>query len=247
MNLQKRPTIITLAKTKGGVGCSTLAYALGSIWSQNLKVLLWDLDPQATLSMAVCDQSTTSGYDLLIGNKSLQESITDTLPCYGQNLKIIPASSLLAKLDVETAARFDRAQLISDALSGLTDFNIVLMDTPPSQGSVLTVGPLAAADFAILPCACDDTSFQQVTSFQRTIELVKHRLNPELKWLPIVANLYDQRQTMDRGVLKSLQELYRVFNTVVSKRVSIREEMAARVPCTNPEIHQLAAEILEAL
>lgn len=247
MNSQKRPTIITLAKNKGGVGSTTLAHALASVWSQKFKILLWDLDPQATLTMAICDSTEAAGYDVLVGNKSIEQIIAPALPSYRSNLKIIPAGSLLAKLDIETASRFDRAHLVDDALSSLTSFDIVLIDTPPSQGSLLTVGPLTAADYAILPCTCDDASFQQVSSFQKTIDSIKKRLNPKLQWLPIVANAFDNRQTMDREVLKSLRDNYRVFNTVIPRRVSIKEEMANRVPCTNSEIHALANEILEAL
>jgi chromosome partitioning protein len=121
------------------------------------------------------------------------------------------------------------------------------MDTPPSQGSVLSIGPLAASDYAILPCSCDDASLQQVPRFGQTINMVQRRLQPKLKLLPIVANLYQQTQNMDRQVLQNLRDQYSVFQTVIPKRISIREEMAARVPCTNIEMRELAAEILEVM
>ena len=247
MNLGRKPTIIALAKHKGGVGCSTLCWALASVWAERLKLLVFDFDPQSTVTVALCDPCATSGYDLLSGRALANDVITNALPEYSPSLKIIPASSLLARLDVETAARFDRAHLVADALDSIREFDIVLMDCPPSQGSILSIGPLAAADYAILPCSCDDASFQQVSRFKQTLEMVQKRLRPELQWLPIAANLYDHRQIMDRQVLKSLRDNYRVFQSVVPKRILIREQMANRTPCTNPELRELASEILEEL
>ena len=42
--------IVCFAKHKGGVGSTTLSWALSSVWTEKLKVLIWDFDPQATLN-----------------------------------------------------------------------------------------------------------------------------------------------------------------------------------------------------
>lgn len=242
--------IICIAKHKGGVGATTLAHALSSIWAKELRVILWDFDPQCSASLAaVCEGYKFTGYDLLTGACGIGDAICSALPVYGSNLKVIPASNLLARLDTETAARFDRGSLVTDVVADLhaDAADILIMDTPPAQGSVLSIGPLAAADYALLPCSCDDASLQQVPRLQQTVEMVQKKLRPELKWLPIVANLYTQRQVMDEGVLAALREQYKIFHTVIPKRTAIREDMANRVPATNPELHKLAAEILEAI
>ncbi|MGE0633751.1 MAG: ParA family protein [Pseudobdellovibrionaceae bacterium] len=237
---------LTIAKHKGGVGASTLTWALSSIWSETLKVLVWDFDPQGTLSMAFCGSSQPTGYEVLSGQCTIEEAIANVLPTYNQNLKVVPASGMLARLDVETASRFDRAHIVTDALERLkSEFDLVVMDTPPAEGSVLTIGPQVASDFVLLPCSCDDASFQQVPRFHKTVEVLKQRLNPKLNLLPFVANLYDHRQIMDRKVLLALRSSYQVFQTVIPKRVSIKEEMANGIPCTNLEMRDLASEILE--
>ncbi len=239
--------IISTSKQTGGVGSTTLAWALASIWSKTHKVLLWDFDPQMTLSMSICDPTLISNYEVLMGYNSVGDVITNALPEYDSKLKIIPASGMLARLDMEMAARFDRGSVVLDVVEKLSGFDLIVMDTPPSQGSILSIGPLAASNYVLLTCSCDDASFQQVPRFKQTVEMVQHRLQPQLKWLPIVANLYQQTQNMDRQVLQSLRENYQVFDTVIPKRISIREEMALRVPCTNTEMRTLAAEILEVI
>ncbi|MBX2989155.1 MAG: ParA family protein [Bdellovibrionaceae bacterium] len=237
--------VITFAKHKGGVGATTLAWGVASVWAEHHRTLIWDFDPQCSLSLAVAGDCQVSGYDILSGQKLITEGIHDALPAYGPNLKIIAASNLLANLDIETASRFDRGHIVADLLGDLRGFDLVVLDTPPAQNSILSIGPLAAADYALLPCSTDDASSQQVPRFQQTLEMVQKRLRPELTWLPIAANLYQHTQIMDRQVLSNLRENYRVFQAVVPKRVSIREEMAACRPCTNEEIRKLAAEILE--
>lgn len=237
--------VICFAKHKGGVGATTLAWGVASVWAERYRTLIWDFDPQGSLSLAVGGGYQVSGYDVLSGGRSIEDGICDSQAAYGKNLKVIGSSNLLANLDSETAVRFDRGHLVSDILSGLRGFDLVVLDTPPAQGSILSVGPLVASDYVVLPCSTDDASLQQVPSFQQTLQMVQRRLKPELTWLPIAPNLFQHNQSMDRQVLKTLRENYRVFQSVIPKRVSIREEMASGVPCTNTEMRGLAFEILE--
>lgn len=240
--------IITIAKHKGGLGASTLAWSLSSIWAKTLKVLAWDFDPQQTLTMSLAAESKYTGYDVLTGKQLITDAITSALSSYPGTLKIVTATGMLARLDQETISNFDRYHMVADALEKLDqEFDIVIMDTPPSEGSILTIAPMVAADFVLLPCSCDDASFQQIPRIRQTVELVKKRLNSKLVELPIAINMFDQRLSMDQQVREALTKNYTTFRTVILRRTSIREEMAAGVPCTNPELIALAKEILEHL
>lgn len=238
--------IITIAKHKGGVGASTLAWALSSIWAQTKTVLVWDFDPQQTLTMALGADHAVNGYDVLTGQIHINEGISNATSAYPPNLKMIGSTGMMARLDSETASNFDRHHLVSDVVEKIEDkFDLLVIDTPPSEGSILTIGPMVACDYVLIPCSCDDASYQQTPRLQQTVAHIKKRLNPRIKELPIVTNLFDQRLTMDRQVLAALKKNYSTLNTVVPKRTSIREEMAAGLPCTNPELIALANEIME--
>ena len=50
---------------------------------------------------------------------------------------------------------------------------------------------------------------------------------------------------MDFTVLVALRKHYRVFDQVIPKRISVREEMAAQLPCTLPEFQTLTDQILK--
>lgn len=239
--------IITIAKHKGGLGASTLAWALASIWSNTHAVLAWDFDPQQTLSTALSTNGGPTAYDVLTKRCRPFEAIASAHNSYHENLKVICSSGLLAKLDAETLGSMDRLHLVEDAIREINNFDIVIIDTPPSEGSVLTLAPLVAAHFALLPCSTDDASFQQIERMKQTVSQVKRRLNPNLVELPLIATQYDQRLAMDRRVLAAMKAQYSTFNTIVPRRTAIREEMAACKPCTNPELIALAKEILEYL
>lgn len=239
--------IITIAKHKGGLGASTLAWALASIWANSHRVLVWDMDPQQTLSAALSPGGGLTAYDVLTKSCEPLEAIASAHISYNENLKVIGGSDQLAKLDAETMGDIERLHLVQDAIHGLFSFDLLLIDTPPSEGSVLTLAPLVAANFALLPCSTDDASFQQIDRVRQTVRQIRKRLNPNLFELPLAINLYDQRLSMDRQVLAATKNKYQTFNTIVPRRTSLREEMAASEPCTNPELIALAKEILEYL
>ena len=57
--------VICFAKHKGGVGATTLAWGVASVWSEQHRILILDFDPQCSLSMAVGSDYQISGYEIL--------------------------------------------------------------------------------------------------------------------------------------------------------------------------------------
>lgn len=90
--------VICFSKHKGGVGSTTLAWGVASTWAEHHRTLIWDFDPQCSLSLAVANDFKVTGYDILSGQKSITEGIQDALPAYGSNLKVIGSSNLLANI-----------------------------------------------------------------------------------------------------------------------------------------------------
>ncbi|AHH13244.1 ATPase, para family protein (plasmid) [Borrelia hermsii YBT] len=61
---RKKPKIITLASIKGGVGKSTSAIILATLLAKEYKVLLIDMDTQASTTSYFYEKVTTQSIDL---------------------------------------------------------------------------------------------------------------------------------------------------------------------------------------
>jgi chromosome partitioning protein len=237
-----QPTIISIAFAKGGANKTTLSWALASLISQRHRVLAVDMDPQGSLSAVLTDARTPDSYGLLRDGSKTDLRGAPCYPAYAQNLKCVPASPLLAGIDAETASIFDRQYLL-EPLKDL-DFDFIVIDCPSSQG-LLTIAPLCISNFVLSPVPCDPASFEQITSFQKTIELVRKRMNPGLTWLPLAVTMFDARYLLDREVLALMRDQYPVFQNTVRRTVKIKEQMSECRPTDHPDLLNLTNEILE--
>jgi chromosome partitioning protein len=134
--------------------------------------------------------------------------------------------------------------VVQEIFDKLVDFDVVVIDCPGTM-SLLTLAPLVAADFALVPTSCEPMAFDTISATIETIATVRRRLNPGLRRLPLALTLYDARNRLDAEVYAELKARHDVFNTAVRRRVRIKEELAARQPCTSEDLKNLATEVLE--
>lgn len=166
--------VITVANLKGGVGKTTTTMCLAQRLSLlGHKVLLIDLDPQASLTHLngilppeVSDDNTV--LNLCAGKvNSLMGCVQDT---YWDGISLIPANNALFNIEFLMPARQqseDGFQFWRVLESGLEEcvshFDVILIDTPPSI-SYSTLMAISAAQGLILPCppaSLDVASLQQ--------------------------------------------------------------------------------------
>ena len=86
-------------------------------------------------------------------------------------------------------------------------FDVVIIDCPPSLG-VLTLNGLTAADDVIVPLQCETLAHRGVGQFLRTINDVQQITNGDLKLLGALPTLYDSRTTHSRDVLLDVADRY---------------------------------------
>jgi chromosome partitioning protein len=91
-----------MSNEKGGVAKTTSTLSLGAALAElNYRVLLFDLDPQANLSLALgleTGESTVTSANILIENSSVRSAIRKTDI---KNLDLVPSS-----FRIETAEQF---------------------------------------------------------------------------------------------------------------------------------------------
>ncbi|AHH13150.1 ATPase, para family protein (plasmid) [Borrelia hermsii YBT] len=137
---RKKPKIITIASIKGGVGKSTSSIIFATLLSQKHKVLLIDMDTQAsttsyffmTIEKRNIDLKTINIYEVLRNNVGIHDSIINI----ESNLDLIPSYLSLHKFNKE-AITFKEIKLQKQLQNLELDYYIII-DTNPSLDYTLT-------------------------------------------------------------------------------------------------------------
>ncbi|WP_279103485.1 ParA family protein [Gordonia paraffinivorans] len=200
--------ILAIANQKGGVAKTTTVESLGAALADlDVSVLVVDLDPQGCLTFSLGhdpDQLETSVHDVLLGD----EEITDVLLDTEDKVTLLPATIDLAGAEALLLMRPGREYALKRALADVAeDFDVILVDCPPSLG-VLTLNGLTAADEVIVPLQCETLAHRGVGQLLRTVREVQQITNPNLKMLGAVATLFDARTTHSRDVLSDVSDRY---------------------------------------
>lgn len=218
--------IINICNEKGGVGKTTTSLNLASYLAALGKyVLLVDLDPQANatggLGIKVSDEHLNI-YHSLIGEESPGSYLRKT-SLFGFDL--LPSAASLAGATVELASIDSREFRLKRAINSIrTNYDYVLIDSPPSLG-LLTINGLAAAEEVIIPVQCEYYALEGLGNLLKTIELVRESLNPQLKVAGVLLTMYDKRNRLARAVVKEVQDNFpgRVFETIIPRSISLAE------------------------
>jgi chromosome partitioning protein len=224
---EQLPAAITaIANQKGGVGKSTTTINLGaSLALQGERVLLIDLDPQGNTSSGLgIDRTaiTASTYDLLIEDASLEDVVE---PTSVRDLFLVPATIELAGAEIELVSLFSRELRLAKALENARqEYDVILIDCPPSLG-LLTVNGLAAADEVMIPIQCEYYALEGVSQLMRNVKLVQNNLNPKLEVEGVVLTMFDGRTPLSSDVVEQVRQHFGeiTYRTVIPRTVRLSE------------------------
>jgi len=220
------PRVLAIANQKGGVGKTTTAVNLGSALAEiDYRVLVVDLDPQgnATTGLGVNPRDLeASVYDVIMNDAPIEDCVE---PTSLKNLFVAPATIDLAGAEIELVPAMSRELKLRKAIDAVRDdYDIVLIDCPPSLG-LLTVNGLAAADDVIVPIQCEYYALEGLGQLLRNVGLVRGNLNPTLDVRGIVLTMYDARTKLADQVAAEVRSHFgpKVYETVVPRTVRLSE------------------------
>lgn len=215
--------VVAFANQKGGVAKTTTTLNLGAAFQEmGLRVLVVDLDPQGNLTISLGlnpDVMRPSMYDVLVTGTSIEEAL------HHQELDIAVASIDLAAVEIALSSLIGRERVLTKALMGVQDeYDYILIDTPPSLG-LLTVNALTAADAVLVPVQCEYLSLRGLAQLERTLELVRENLNPNVHIAGIVPTMYDPRTLHGREAVEVLHSSFGdlVLETIINKTIRFAE------------------------
>ena len=208
-----------------------LATTLARIYAKSgLRVLLADLDPQGTSSEVLAPETRPNAEELgarLSAGQSLLPLVCSTA---AERLFVVPASERLAVFETALASDPMGVIKVRNALTTLRDgdFDLVIVDTPPSFAA-FTFGTLSAAVWAVIPTFCEEASIRTLPSAFATIAEAKS-LNPGLRVLAVVANRLDRRTRHGLSALATLRSAFReqLADTVIPAAAAVLDCMRAR-------------------
>jgi chromosome partitioning protein len=220
------PRVIAIANQKGGVGKTTTAVNLSAaLAEQGFRLLVVDLDPQgnATTGLGLNPRDVTSSiYDVVLNQAPLEDCIE---PTSIKNLFVAPATIDLAGAEIELVPQISRELRLKKAIDAVRDqYDLILIDCPPSLG-LLTVNGLAAADDVIVPIQCEYYALEGLGQLLRNVSLVQGNINPTLDVRGIILTMYDARTKLADQVVAEVREYFgaKVYKTVVPRTVRLSE------------------------
>ncbi len=229
------PRVFAVANQKGGVGKTTTTVNLGACFAElGRRVLIIDLDPQANASTGLGlnpRQLDHSLYDVLLQDVPLEDAIE---PVSVKNLFVAPASLDLAGAEIELVPAMNRERKLKDAIESVSeDYDIVLIDCPPSLG-LLTINGLTAATEVLVPIQTEYYALEGLGQLIRNVDLVTRNLNPTLELSTIVLVMFDARTKLSGQVADEVRDHFgdKVMKHVIPRTVRLSEAPSFGQPIT---------------
>ena len=233
------PFTIAMVNRKGGCAKTGSCHQLsGAFAHMGYRVLLLDMDPQASLTQGFFGPATTESFAqdktiLALFNDSYDPDPAKLIiNTPFKNIAILPGANLLD--DYNTPRPTESGSLQTSVRTFLREvegqFDVIIIDCPPNL-HLCSWNALLAADFVMVPLQPEDFGAQGITHIQRAIDLALEKYNPKLRMLGYLVTLR-QRLALHDAYERQLRNLYGsfVFDAVFPLKKDFKEAIAERTP-----------------
>lgn len=207
MSVNSELQVIVFANQKGGCGKTTLSLNFSKMLAKRgKKVLAIDNDSQGNLSFT------------LLGKNNYPPQQSSTLIHLGkdvepvlinENLYFIGSDENLVDIDKKTAIEifFNLRESIKK-LTAIYNFDYVIIDSPPSLGTVFISG-LIGANNIVIPVYPEAYHMQGLLSLMQKIKIAQQPgLSPSLKLAGIILNRVNRNTLVYKNIRNQLHEAF---------------------------------------
>jgi chromosome partitioning protein len=249
------PIAVAMLNRKGGCGkTSTCHHLAGCFARDGRRVLLVDMDPQASLTQGFFGPQVT---ELLPEGRTVAALFDDAhdpdpedlvLPTGLDRIEIVAGSNRLDDSNVPRPQETGERQLalrrfLTEAARGR---DVVLIDCPPNL-HLCSWSALLAADFVVVPLQAEDYGAQGIVYIQKAFDLALGRHNPRLRLLGYLLTMFNKNLGIHTAYARQLRSLYgaQVFQATVPLAKDFKEAVAARLPVTAYKPRSAAAKAVK--
>lgn len=227
-----------IASQKGGVGkTTTVASLAGWLQKENLRVLVVDTDPHASLTSYLGYDNDkiehNNLFDLYAMKNLTREGILNCIThTRHHGLDLISASMTLATIDRQLSGRQGVGRILLRSLKLIEDcYDVVLIDCPPVLGALM-VNALVASSTIIVPTQTEFLALKGLEGMVRTFTVMQ-RANKSVHFeYIIVPTMYDRRTKACVQSLSYLKTHYsdQVWDECIPVDTNFRDSSAKRLP-----------------
>lgn len=251
------PLTIAMLNRKGGCGkTSTCHHLAGAFAKEGRRVLLVDMDPQASLTQGLFGPQVTEGLDprdTVAGlfDDGFDPDPTDLIrPTAFERISIVASSNDLDEYNIPKPQETGEIQLtLRQFLREARNlYDIALIDCPPNL-SLCSWSALLASNSVVVPVQAEDYGAQGIVYIQRAFDAALAYHNPQLRLAGYLVTMFNKTLGIHTAYNHQLRTLYgdQVFEATVPLAKDFKEAVAARQPVSFYKPRSAAAKAVKSV